>query len=113
MQADYVRAAANIVIDALPLVANRGHNFYKWDEVDDNQVRHHTEHEIFTIEVFPKQTQINSDGFGNLMRLPLGRNLKSEDPTFFVDMDSNAPLSELRPADPVKVLTDVLAKMPK
>lgn len=58
----------------------------------------------FTIERFPKQTTLDGDGLGNLMRLPLGRNLKSTDPTFFVDI--NAPLGQLKPIDPVFALTN-------
>lgn len=59
----------------------------------------------FSVEVFPKQSTIeNKDGYGNLMRLPLGRNLKSTDPTFFLDL--SAPLAQLKPhPNPVKLLT--------
>lgn len=38
-----------------------------------------------TIEVYPKQDEVGADSFGNLLRLPLGKNIKSPDPTFFVD----------------------------
>lgn len=56
-----------------------------------------------SIEIFPKQTHVNENGFGNLMRLPLGRNFKSNDPTFFVDM--KAPMGVISPhADPVALL---------
>lgn len=59
----------------------------------------------FSVEIFPKQTTVkNEDGYGNLMRLPLGRNLKSTDPTFFLDLTS--PVAKLKPhADPVRLLT--------
>jgi hypothetical protein len=39
----------------------------------------------FEIEVFPKQARIEEGGYGNLLRLPLGRNLKTTDPTFFLN----------------------------
>lgn len=56
-----------------------------------------------SIEVFPKQDSINKEGLGNLLRLPLGRNLKHSDPTFFVDM--TAPMNTLTPVDPIRALT--------
>lgn len=60
---------------------------------------------IFTVEMFPKQDQISGDGFGNLMRLPLGKNLKApKDPTFFIDL--TAPLAEMRPTDSLRALTE-------
>lgn len=75
----------------------------------ENFFRHKNEDPVFglrnlSIEVFPKQTELNEHGYGNLMRLPLGKNLKNpKDPTFFLDMC--APLGEFRPhPDPVKLL---------
>ena len=56
-----------------------------------------------SIEVFPKQTTLSGKDLGNLMRLPLGRNLKSSDPTFFLDL--TAPINVLVPhPDPVALL---------
>lgn len=58
-----------------------------------------------SVEVYPKQDSIKEGGFGNLMRLPLGKHLKSpKDPTFFMDMA--APLNEMRPVDSIWALTD-------
>jgi len=37
------------------------------------------------------------------MRIPLGKNLKSTDPTFFIDMTS--PLADMVPVDPAWALT--------
>ncbi len=61
--------------------------------------------EQFSLEVFPKQDQVDEDKpLGNLLRLPLGVNKKSpKDPTFFVDMQS--ALGEIKPMDPIKALT--------
>lgn len=60
------------------------------------------------IEVFPKQDTLKEEkSLGNLVRLPLGRNLKNpKDPTFFVDMTS--AMADLKPLDPVWALTDGL-----
>jgi hypothetical protein len=53
--------------------------------------------------VYPKQASLAGKDLGNLLRLPLGRNNKSKDPTFFMDM--TAPLAEMRPVDPEWALT--------
>jgi hypothetical protein len=65
----------------------------------------HEKWPMFTLEVYPKQDKLSGGGFGNLMRLPLGKNLKNpKDPTFFVDL--SAPLNELRQVDPMWALTE-------
>lgn len=64
-------------------------------------------HEKFpnlSIEMYPKQEDLGGKDLGNLMRLPLGKNLKnSQDPTFFIDM--KAPLGSMVPLDPIEALT--------
>lgn len=58
----------------------------------------------FSIETFPKQDSLDGKDLGNLVRLPLGRNLKSPDPTFFIDLKT--PPAVLAPhSDPVALLT--------
>lgn len=57
----------------------------------------------FTVEVYPKQPSLKGKDLGNLLRLPLGRNCKSPDPTFFMDLTS--ALAEMRPVDPEWALT--------
>lgn len=58
----------------------------------------------FEIEVYPKQDEVKADRYGNLMRLPLGKNLKSDkDKAFFIDF-ANSPAAEMRPADPLESL---------
>lgn len=57
----------------------------------------------FDVEVYPKQDSLEGKDLGNLLRLPLGRNQKSKDPTFFVDL--RAPMGEWRPVDPIWALT--------
>lgn len=87
------REGAQIVLDTLGgFEATRGTNFFK-----------HSKWPNLSIEVFPKQASLDGKDLGNLMRLPLGRNLKSKDPTFFIDMTS--PMAELRPVDPEWALT--------
>jgi hypothetical protein len=95
-----VREGAKIVLDAIGnFTAIRGDNFYKWNDADP--VRGYPN---LSIEVFPKQDKINGpEHYGNLMRLPLGKNLKSPDPTFFIDM--RTPMSEMKPVDPIWALT--------
>lgn len=85
MPAEDARAGAQIVLDALGFTAGKGN--YQ-----------HPDFKNMTVEVYPKQSSINGEGLGNLMRLPLGRNLKApKEPAFFVDMTS--PLNMLLPVD--------------
>lgn len=93
------REGAKIVLDALGCFeAFRGENFFK--HVDQSIPNGFPN---FTIEVFPKQNSLEGKDLGNLMRLALGRNQKSSDPTFFMDMTS--ALTEMVPLDPVYALT--------
>jgi len=57
----------------------------------------------FSVEAFPKQSSLDGKDLGNLLRLPLGRNLKSSDPTFFLDLTS--PMGVMSPhPDPIRLL---------
>lgn len=87
-----------------------GSNFFKykeqWSNNDDmdGKLLYEMSNHCFTVEVFPKQVEVKEGGYGNLMRLPLGTNLKNPaDPTFFVDM--RTALTELRPRDAYEALT--------
>jgi hypothetical protein len=100
------REGAQIIIDSLSetslgsLTATRGSNFFKFDNQDPVGGQPNIQ-----IEVFPKQDSLDGKDLGNLMRLPLGRNLKNpKDPTFFVDMTS--ALTDLKPLDPMYALTE-------
>lgn len=98
MSADEVRSGAQIVLDALGhYEPSKGSNFFK-----DTNKDLHTGFDNLCIEVFPKQSHIDADGLGNLMRLPLGKNLKSSDPTFFIDMTS--PMGVMSPVAPLHAL---------
>lgn len=93
------REAADLTLAlAGGFVPAKGKNFFKSADEDPE-----TGYPGLLVEVFPKQTSLNGKDLGNLMRLPLGRNLKSPDPTFFVDQ--RAPLGSLVPhPDPVELL---------
>ena len=101
MPASDVRAAANLVISSM-------------DDWELERGSHQWKHKItdpylgygnFSVEVFPKQDNLDGKDLGNLMRLPMGRNLKSSDPTFFMDL--TAPVGVLKPhADPIKLLNE-------
>lgn len=101
IRADEAREGAQIVLDSVgefkPL---RGDNFFK-----------HANEDVLTgfpnlsIEVFPKQGSLDGKDLGNLMRLPLGRNLKApQEPTFFIDMAAG-PLGAMTPVDAEWALT--------
>ena len=99
MEAKEVRDAALLVLDISDeWQLSRGKNFYK-HKIDSPFLGYPS----FSVEVFPKQESLEGKDLGNLMRLPLGRNLKSVDPTFFLDLRS--PVAQMVPhADPVKLL---------
>lgn len=92
--------AAHIVLDSTDAwEPSKGKHFFRSTDQDPT-----TGFPNLEIEVFPKQATLsNSEGLGNLMRLPLGKNLKSKDPTFFVDMTS--PMGQMVPVDPIWALT--------
>lgn len=90
---DQILAAKDIILaDIGDFEPQQADNFYV-----------HKDFPNLSVEVFPKQATISKDGFGNLCRLPLGRNLKSSDPTFFVDL--RAPMNQLKPRDAFTSLT--------
>lgn len=96
-----VREGAELILRKTDhFVPHLGSNFFKYKDSGD----HEASNQCFTVEVFPKQIEIKEGGYGNLMRLPLGTNLKNpQDPTFFVDM--RAPLTQLKPRDAIEALT--------
>ncbi len=106
MPAADVRAGAEYVLAKLDTYEPYlGNNFFKHKIVQGaGGVSLEDSARCFTVEVFPKQTEVKAGGYGNLMRLPLGRNLKNpQDPTFFVDM--RTALTDLRPRDALEALT--------
>lgn len=100
ISAEDARDAAAIVTDSLACFKPfRGDSIL--GHVDDDPVSGFPN---FTIEVFPKQGSLSGKDLGNLMRLPLGKNLKNpQDPCFFVDMAS--PMGVIAPMDPIQALS--------
>lgn len=85
------REAANIVLDLLGCwEPAKGKAFFRHKDTSP------LGYSSFSLEVFPKQDTLDGKDLGNLMRLPLGVNLKApKSPTFIVD--TTAPFVELRP----------------
>lgn len=109
LNAALAREAAKIVMDSLALwESTKGDNFFQFSGEENWAL-----YKNFSIEVFPKQDSLDGKDLGNLMRLPLGRNLKSKDPSFFMDIEniSDNPY-ELHPIkDPVELLTKIAGRM--
>lgn len=103
MAASAVREAADIVIESLCLVPEKGNNFFKFSQ--NNEIETPTTTAI-TAEIFPKQTTLDGKTHGNLVRLPLGVNLKNpKDPTFFMDMRTDFGEGCFTPRDAIEALT--------
>lgn len=102
MPAAEARAGAALAMDTAGRVLGgtfspaRGSNFYK-------MVDGPTWAGSVAVETFPKQDSLDGKKLGNLLRLPLGVNQKSPDPTFVVD--ERLALTRLEPVtDPLSVL---------
>lgn len=97
--ASQVREAALFVLDfSDEWTLKKGQHFFG-HKVEDPALGYQN----FSIETFPKQDTLEGKDLGNLMRLPLGRNLKSNDPTFFLDLTT--PPGVMQPhLDPVRLL---------
>lgn len=105
LEAGEVRNAAKIVLDGLgtfQLKQDKPNNQHFYEHKNRDPVDGYPN---LSIELYPKQDSLDTKDLGNLLRLPLGRNLKSEDPTFFLDM--TAPLSAFQPLDALTALTTV------
>jgi hypothetical protein len=104
-----VRDGAEIILEKMDrFQPHFGNNFYKHKPIPgiDGQRDFYSDFHQFTIEVFPKQVTVSPGGFGNLMRLPLGRNLKNpKDPTFFLDPRGNFGEQSFMRRDAVDALT--------
>jgi len=99
MPAQQVRAAALFALEATDdWELFKGQHFFK-HKLRDPEMGYPN----FSLETFPKQDSLDGKDLGNLMRLPMGRNLKSSDPCFFLDL--NSPIGVLAPhPDPVRLL---------
>lgn len=93
------REAAHIVLENLDMFElERGEHIYRFKNSDPLEGFPN-----LSLEVYPKQDSLEGKDLGNLLRLPLGKNLKAKDPTFFIDM--TAPMGVLEPMDPIFALT--------
>lgn len=95
-----VRAAAMLVMEILDseFKLHRGESIFKHRNPDP-----YHGYQNFSIEVYPKQESLENKDLGNLLRLPLGRNQKSSDPTFFLDLTT--PVADFVPhKDPIALL---------
>lgn len=101
MPAAQAREAAALILASLGRFEPVGGDVFYRDTLDDWYAGFGN----FMIEVFPKQSTVEPGKLGNLMRLPLGRNLKNPgDPTFFIDQ--RRPVTDLAPhPDPLTLLT--------
>ncbi len=99
------REAAQIVLDHTGVFqVARGNNFYKGIPRLDLNIDPWPQ---LSVEVFPKQSTTDNKGFGNLMRLPLGRHLVANPahpyPNAFF-MDGRVRHTELTERDPIEAL---------
>lgn len=96
----YARDGAILLLESLgDWELHRGQSTFKHTNKDP-----FTGFPNFTVEVYPKQVSLEGKHLGNLLRLPLGVNLKArKQPTFFVDL--RTPFTELVPCDPIWALT--------
>lgn len=101
--ASLARKGAVIVLDSLDTWRpSKGNNFYHYQpELDSKRDNPAFNFEQFDLEVYPKQDKATDTG--NLMRLPLGRNKKSNDPTFFIDLRTS--FNDMAPRDAIEALT--------
>lgn len=99
MPAVEVRAAAHLALGIMDeWDPKRGNNFFQ-HRVSDPMIGYPS----FSVEIYPKQDSLGGKDLGNLMRLPMGRNLKSSDPCFFLDLTTPAGVMAPHP-DPVRLL---------
>lgn len=99
-----LEAAANMWPGDNDILPSKGKNFFKFTNQKPTSYFNNV-----SIEVFPKQDSLSQGGYGNLVRLPLGRNQKNvKDPCFFIDRSMGVPLNSIVPhPDPVTLLNGV------
>jgi hypothetical protein len=107
MNAALVREAARLVMEMMGPAwsPSKGDNFYEYAANEDWAL-----YKNFTIEVFPKQDSLAGKDLGNLMRLPLGKNLKSKDHPFFMSDNPTDPY-QLEPVDALETLSAIAERM--
>lgn len=89
------RELARMVLESTEvMIPDHGANFFK----------HHEGYRALQVEVFPKQDKVSADGFGNLVRLPLGIHRKTGKPSFFIKLETE--LRHTKKDDPMTALTE-------
>lgn len=106
IQASDAREAAQIILDHTGVFQlSRGNNFYKGIPRLDQNIDPWPQ---LSVEIFPKQSAVDNKGYGNLMRLPLGRHLVASPdhpyPRAFF-LDARRRYTELAERDPIEALT--------
>lgn len=100
MPAEQVRAAAHYVLACTAdWELERGEHIYHY-KLQDPVLGYPN----INLEVYPKQDDLGGKDLGNLLRLPLGKNLKNpNDPTFFLDLRTAPGVMSPHP-NPVQLL---------
>jgi hypothetical protein len=115
------RQGAQIVLDSFTDTQDvtgrwdltRGNNFYSYRLPGEENGTLHQDNpalnwEQFSLEVYPKQETLSGKDLGNLLRLPLGVNLKSpkRDPGFFISLAGDVmDARNFKPMNPLKALS--------
>jgi hypothetical protein len=102
---EHARKGAQIALEAAGYSLFKGNNWFRFDAVkagcQDDPIANLAN---LNVEIYPKQDSLDSTQLGNLMRLPLGRNLRSpKDSCFFIDM--RTAMSDFVPMDSIEALT--------
>lgn len=111
LPAGQVREGAELVLKTTnAFEPTKGLSFWRhkvvWDTAEVQVIDPARSYSQLTVEVYPKQTTVEPGGFGNLMRLPLGKNLKNpKDPTFFLDLRADFGAGAFTLRDPIEALT--------
>lgn len=102
--AEIARAGQEVVMDKLGCFEKkRGNNFYVHKNTGSGPEADFAQMEI---EVYPKQESMSEGGFGNLVRLPLGKNMHNPShPTFFMDARGSIGAKSIHERDAIDALT--------
>lgn len=99
------REMAELTVDAAGGFAIlRGKNFFKKQPKDDDPV---TDMQQLSVEIYPKQDSLadKDKKLGNLLRLPLGRNLKGNGRPAPMFLDVRHRMTEFKSRNPIEALT--------
>lgn len=103
--ADQLREVGCKLLDGLGWYPTKANNFWTAPGFETTDENDRPAYQV-TIEVFPKQSSVDSDGFGNLMRLPCGVHAKTRRKYKFLDMGGDY-VGWPHELDPLKALPEV------